>query len=177
MQDDDYSEEDSAIHLSFDTAAYPVEHGPCQILAHSFYSPGMSYCIEAASGFHLPIPKAAIKDAMENGRYVWVSKIDPVALRIGSAFNFVVRVALTSAGYDPLICTKRELEARMSAKPFYASFRRNGTKVYRHRKGYGSNVPKQRKAKLQQEELGGMSSEHMSAHVWDQAAARARGEA
>ena len=132
-------EDQTSVHLSFDTAAYPPEHGPCQILAHSFYSPGMGYCVEIAPGFYLPVLKASIKHALEQGHYLWVSKVDPEYLPVGPVHNFVIKSCLTSAGYDPLICTEQELQLRMAAKSFWPVFRKSGTKQYRIRNGVGSN--------------------------------------
>lgn len=141
-------EEHTSVHLSFDVTAYPPEHGPCQILAHSFYAPGMGYCVEVAPGFYLPVLKASIKHALEEGRYLWVSKVDPAYLPVGPVHNFVVRSCLTEAGYDPLICTEQELLMRMGSKSFWPVFRKSGTKQYRTRNGVGSNRKRNKEARV-----------------------------
>lgn len=143
---------EQAVHLSFDRAVYTEDtNGPCQILARSFYSPGLGYCVEVDSpGYCVPVPKNAVKAAMERGVYVWVSQIQPVQLDAGSAINLMIKFKLHPAGYIPLICNEQELKEVVGNQPYYPLLRQNGTKSYRFnpRIGHGSNIRPQRSEAL-----------------------------
>lgn len=143
---------DQSVHLSFDRAAY-TEHsgGPCQILARSFYSPGLGYCVQVdQTGYAVPVPKNAIKTAMENGVFVWVPHIKPVQLMSGSVINLMVKFSTLISDYAPLVCNEQELQEIVCSQPYYSSLRKSGTKTYRFnpRIGHGSNLRNHRSEAL-----------------------------
>lgn len=145
----------NSVHLSFDRAPYSDETGgPCQILARSFYSPGIGYCVMVDAiqdkGYAVPVPKNAVKAAMEKGVFVWVSRIQPMQIDAGSAINLQLKFSLSIDRYAPLICNEQELQEIISGQPYYPSLRLNGTKSYRFNPkiGHGSNLRGQRSEAL-----------------------------
>lgn len=162
---------DRAIFLNFDRAEYPEGLAPCQVLAHSFYSSGISYCIEAAPGLFLPIPKKSIRAAMEHGAYLWASEAEPRYIDTGSGVHITLRAASSAGSYKPKFSTWRHVAEAYASLMVFSSFERRNARNYRFdpATARGNNIPAQANPT-------NLDAFEASENAWDQAQARARGD-
>lgn len=132
MHHDPDQSSSKAVHLNFDEASYPPDSAPCQVLAYSFYSSGLSYCCEVSPGVLMPISKKSLRLAMEAGMYAWVSDLEPKFIKTGSGVHFKISMSATASSFKPLINNQFSLVQAFRGKELFDSFRNHNCKSFRY---------------------------------------------